>query len=163
MALPPDITIRAGTPADAPAILELHRASIMAIGRSHYTQVEVESWAAGLVAERYAQMMERGEESFIVASVADGSLAGFCSFKPGEIVGLYVAPSWARRGVGGALLQQAESIAAAEPGVIRIGASLSGQAFYEAHGYRVTIRRTWKTRGGLAIDVVDMEKALNRS
>lgn len=160
MALPPDIAIRAGTPADAAAILDLHRASILALGRSHYTQAEVESWAAGLVAERYAQIMERGEKTFIVAAAKAGALAGFCSFKNNEVVGLYVAPGWARRRIGSALLQRAEAAIGATHRLIRIGASLSGRQFYEAHGYAVTAERKWQSRGGLVMDAVDMEKSL---
>lgn len=160
MALPPAITIRAATPADASAILELHRASILALGRSHYTQAEVESWAAGLVVERYTQIMESGEEAYIVAETAGGTLAGFCSFRNNEVVGLYVAPGWARRGVGSVLLQRAEAVIGATHRLIRIGASLSGRRFYEVHGYAVTAGRKWQSRGGLVMDAVDMEKSL---
>lgn len=70
---------------------------------------EVESWAAGLAPERYVEAMSAGGETFIVAVAPDGALAGFCSFKGDEVKGLYVAPDWARRGVGSALLRQAEA------------------------------------------------------
>jgi predicted N-acetyltransferase YhbS len=77
------------------------------------------------------------------------------------VKGLYVAPAWARRGVGGALLRQAEAaIVAAGHRRIRIGASLSGQAFYERHGYRVVDRHGWKTRGGLVSAALAMERVL---
>ena len=75
--------------------------------------------------------------------------------------GLYVVPSWARRGVGSALLRAAEAdIAAAGHRLIRIGATLVGRPFYQAHGYEVVHHQRWKTRGGLMIDTVDMEKAV---
>jgi ribosomal protein S18 acetylase RimI-like enzyme len=41
-------------------------------------------------------------------------------------------------------------------------ASLSGQAFYERHGYRVVERRDWKSRGGLVSAALAMEKVLPR-
>ena len=44
---------------------------------------------------------------------------------------------------------------------IRLDAALSGQAFYERHGYHVTGRYQRKTRGGLIIPVVDMVKDLD--
>ena len=94
-------------------------------------------------------------------AVAAVGLVGFCSFKDDELKGLSVAPDWARRGVGSALLRQAEAaIAAAGHRRIRLDASLSGQAFYEHHGYRVVVRHDWKTRGGLVIGALAMEKAL---
>lgn len=120
------------------------------------------SWATGLVPERYVEAMNEGGETFIVAVAADGDLAGFCSFKDDSVIGLYVAPTAAWRGVGSTLLRQAEAaIAAAGHRRIRPDAALSGQAFYERHGYRVTERHGRKTRGGLVIPVVDMEKALD--
>jgi len=156
-----DIVIRAAAHADAEAILQLHRASIRVLGAEHYSLAEVESWATGLVPERYVTAMTDGGETFIVAAAADGDLAGFCSFKDDEVKGLYVAPGWARRGVGSALLRRAEAaIAATGRRRIRIGASLSGQAFYERHGYRVTDRHGWTSRGGLVMAALAMEKTL---
>jgi len=70
-----------------------------------------------------------------------------------------VAPDRGRRGIGSALLAAAEAaIAAAGHGKIRIGASLSGRAFYEAKGYRVVAKRLWKSRGGLDMAALVMEK-----
>jgi ribosomal protein S18 acetylase RimI-like enzyme len=151
--------IRRGAPDDALAILRIHRHSILSLGIATYGLAEVESWAAGLVPERYVEAMEEGGETFIVAVAADGALAGFCSFKDDEVKGLYVAPTMACRGVGSALLRQAEAaIAAAGHARVRIGAALSGQAFYERHGYRVVERRGWKARGGLVIAALAIEK-----
>jgi putative acetyltransferase len=160
MVSPPAFIIRAATPADAPEILLVHRESILALGLETYSLAEVESWAAGLVPERYVEAMNEGGETFIVA-VAAGGLVGICSFKDDELKGLSVAPEWARRGVGSALLRQAEAaIAAVGHRRIRLDASLSGQAFYEHHGYRVVVRHGWKTRGGLVSAALAMEKAL---
>lgn len=156
-----EVALRPATPADAPAILKVHRDSILSLGIGSYSLAEVESWAAGLVPERYVEAMNEGGETFIVA-VAAGGLVGICSFKDDELKGLSVAPDWARRGVGSALLRQAElAIAAAGHRCIRLDASLSSQAFYEHHGYRVVIRHGWKTRGGLVIGALAMEKALS--
>ncbi len=154
------IRFRRGAPDDASAILRVHRHSILSLGRETYNRAEVESWAAGLVPERYVEAMNEDDETFIVA-VAAADLVGLCSFKDDEVKGRYVAPDAARRGVGSALLRQAEAaIAAVGHSRIRIVASLSGQAFYESHGYRVVERRDWKTRGGLVIAALAMEKTL---
>ena len=157
-----DVVLRPATPADAPAILRVHRDSILELGIESYSLAEVESWAAGLVPERYVEAMNEGGETFIVAVASTGALAGFCSFKDDEVKGLYVGPDWARRGVGSALLRQAEAtISAGGHRLIRMVASLSGQAFYERHGYRVVERRDWKSRGGLVSAALAMEKALS--
>lgn len=55
-------SIRAGAPADSDAILAAHRRSILQLGRAVYSEAEVESWAAGLVAERYGVAMAKHGE-----------------------------------------------------------------------------------------------------
>jgi hypothetical protein len=61
--------------------------------------------------------------------------------------------------VGGALLGRAEAAIVAD-GHERIGitATLGGRAFYEKHGYRVIQARDSRTRGGLFVAVLEMEK-----
>ncbi len=152
--------LRAATVADAEAILGVHRHSILELGLSAYTAEECESWAAGLVAERYVEVMTTGGESFLVVEDAAG-LCGFCSFKKGEICGLYVHPRAAGKGVGTMLLSRAEEVIRVDPPeAIRLGAALSALPFYRTRGYRILKRKKWKTRGGLEIEVCDMEKRL---
>ena len=53
-----------------------------------------------------------------------------------KIRAFFVHPKWARRGIGGMILEACES-AATEAGFTRLemGATLSGVAFYKAKGY----------------------------
>lgn len=98
-------------------------------------------------------------EVFIVAETECGALVGFGSYRDNEVLSLYVAPEWARQGVGTALLKTAEArIVEAGFQHSRIAASLSGRVFYERHGYEVTNRGTWKTRGGVVVARLDMAK-----
>jgi putative acetyltransferase len=152
-------TIRAGVPEDGAALLSVHRRSILTLGRACYTEKEIRSWAAKLVAEGYGRAMTEGGETFEVALDPLGRVIAFCSRKDEEVMGLYVDPDWARQGVGTALLARAEAaIETAGHSRVLIGASLTGQAFYEVNGYRMFERRIWKTRGGLEIAVLAMEK-----
>jgi len=147
---------------DGTALLSVHRRSILTLGRAGYTEKETRSWAAKLVPEGYGRAMTEGGETFEVALDPQGRVVAFCSRKDDEVMGLYVAPDWARQGVGTALLARAEAaIEAAGHGRVLIGASLTGQAFYEAMGYHVFERRLWKTRGGLEIAVLAMEKVFS--
>jgi putative acetyltransferase len=164
MPLPPGLVIRVGTPGDAGFLQRLHEDSIRGLGPCCYSRAEVESWAAGLTCDGYVRAMTRGGESFLLAEPATdaaGRLAGFCSFAGDRICGLYVHPRWAGQGVAGALLAPAErAVLAAGHGTIRITASLPGLAFYEKHGYRVLRSRGWRTRGGLVLEAVEMEKRM---
>ena len=66
--------------------------------------------------------------------------------------------------MAGALLARAEAAITAD-GHERIGitATLVGRAFYEKHGYRVLQRRDHRTRGGLVVAVLEMEKWFPRA
>jgi len=153
------IVLNPGTPADGAAIMAVHQASILGLGEGFYRRDELESWAAGLIAERYGEAMAAGE-TFLLAWADEGTLAGFASYKADEVVGFYVHPDWARSGLGRVLLECAEAaILAAGHRTIRIGASLSGLPFYLAHGYRIVRRKPWTTRGGLVIETADLEKS----
>lgn len=107
---------------------------------------------------RYQVAMNSGGETFLVAE-ANEKLVGFCSYKDDEIVGLYVDPTAARRGIGTQLLLAAEDeIATLSPTSIRLKAALSALVFYQSNGYGVVCKQDWTTKGGLRIDVCQMTK-----
>ena len=106
--------------------------------------------------------MNRLGERYLLAEVDDegGNLAGFVSWRPGLVIGLYIHPSWASRGVASALMDRAEEAIVAEGADnILLSASAIARPFYEKRGYRVYRRRDWKTRGGLVMEAFDMVKA----
>lgn len=152
-------------PADADALLAVHRRSVLQLGRGAYTQAECESWAAGLTPQHYVTAMSVKREVYRVAC-RGGDVAGSCSFKGTEIIGLYVDPSAARCGVGSALIRAAEhEIVGAHrvtdgPLTLRLTAALSAVAFYTAHGYRAGDAQDWTTRGGRVLRVHAMQKSL---
>jgi len=157
--LPPGVTIRAGTTGDAPFICRVHEESIRGLGPRAYSRAEVESWVAGLQPDRYAWGMTHGGYIYFVAEVPGTGVIGFCCYVAGEVMALYILPEWTRRGIGSALLGRAErGIGAAGHERIRLVAALNSVGFYSARGYREIRRRDWKTRGGLIVAAVDMEK-----
>jgi putative acetyltransferase len=161
MSLPPGVRIRAAGPGDAPFIQQVHEESIRGLGPGAYSRAEVESWVAGLEPTFYVFAMTHAGAVFLLAE--EKRTVGFCSHAADEVKGLYVRPAWTRRGIGSALLTRAEAaIFASGRGRVRVSASLSGLGFYLARGYRIIRRRGWKTRGGLVIEVAEMEKALRR-
>jgi len=110
--------------------------------------------------------MNQGGERFLLAEPESpgGRLASFCSFAGDRIIGLYTHPQWAGRGVAGALLVRAEAaITADRHELIGITATLGGRPFYEKHGYRVLRTRDSRTRGGLVVAVLEMEKRFPRA
>ncbi|MEM7446346.1 MAG: GNAT family N-acetyltransferase [Pseudomonadota bacterium] len=154
-------TLRKGLPTDGQALLKVHQAAILAATGRGYSQAELESWAYGLRSERYAEAMETGKETFLVATEGERWLFAFCSFHEDRVIGLYVAPDRARLGVGVALLTHAESAISADGHrSIRLEAALPAVPFYRANGFEIVAEREEKTRGGLVVRVCDMARAV---
>ena len=113
--------------------------------------------------DRYIWGMNFAGERYLLAEVQGegGNLAGFCSWLPAEVRGLYIHPAWARRGVGSVLMDRAEA-AIIEAGASRIhlGASRIARPFYERRGYRMVRSLEWVSRGGLVMEAFAMERMI---
>ena len=173
-----EVALRAATPADVPALEALIAGSARALGRGYYTDAQNEAAIAhvfGVDSELVA------DGCYFVAEI-DGALAG-CGgwsrrttlFGGDNFVGrgsgfldpahdrariraFFVAPHAARRGVGAALLAACER-AAADAGFtgLALMATLPGEPFYAAHGFRAT-GRTELSFDGVSVPFVPMEK-----
>src|SRR5262249_15459857 len=146
---------------DAAFIQRVHEASIRGAPAGVYSRAELESWAVGLHVDRYIWAMNFPDERYFVSEGEGGNLAGFCSWRPQQVIGLYIHPAWTGKGVASALMDCAEdAIIAAGASRIDLAASAIARPFYEKRGYRLIRRRDWKTRGGLMLEAFDMEKPL---
>lgn len=150
-------TLRPWREEDGHAMADLHRRSIFASGDNHYTREQQESWAHGLTANGYTESAKDGEVYIIAVDETDTPLA-FCGYKNSEICGLYVDPAQQGRDIGRRLLFRAFiNISQLKPDKITLSASAPAKTFYEKYGYKSVGKRTYKTRGGIGIDVYDME------
>jgi putative acetyltransferase len=153
-----DFSIRAFAPSDGEALADLHRRAILATSEKYYSLEERESWAFGLKPDFYAP---KGGGVLEVALAQDGRAVAFCQSAEDEILGLYVDPDWQGRGAGSALLQRAETmIAGRGHTVAKVTATISAWPFYETHGYRFLADHPHKTRGGLVLAAVALEKPI---
>jgi putative acetyltransferase len=152
--------IRAATARDVPAILDLHRASILALCKGPYSDEQLTQWTAPLSAELYAKLLathqvlvqERGDE-------LDGF--GVLDLQSGLVNATYVAPSRAREGVGSALLAALEQQARAR-GLARLHlhATLNAIGFYAKLGYIQDGAATNRLPSGVELPCVRMHKQL---
>ena len=150
-------TIRPMRPGDGEAMQRLHHRAIMAASEAHYSVAERESWATGLRPDQYVTP-ENGHFDVVEA---DGVVVAFCDHSPDEVIGLYVDPTFQGHGIGSALLNQAEGrMRDAGTTLAKIHAATSSQAFYERHGYREVERTTHKSRGGLILPSVRLQKSI---
>ena len=141
---------------DAAALHSLHTAAVRTICSQAYAPEIVDGWLAGRSPVGYRPPIERGD--MIVAEGASGIL-GFGEAVPGTIVGLYVRPDVAGRGIGSLLLRHLLTVACREPlQGVRVESTINASSFYERFGFR-EVHRTAVQRNNVYVPVVEMEYA----
>lgn len=150
--------VRPATPEDAQVLPDLHSAAAEAFGPGHYTDEQVDHWAARGERTPEGYPVDDPDAHFTVC-VRAGAVAGFghLAVEEQEVHAVYVHPDHTRCGVGSALLAELEGFARAS-GVERLDlqSSLNAVGFYERAGYDRLGER--ESPGGLP--VVAMRKQL---
>src|SRR5271168_4455013 len=180
-----DIHIRKATPADVPRLREVIEASVRGLQAADYTPAQIEGALASvygvdsqLIADGtylVAEMEEAGSAKPIIVACGGWSkrktLYGGDQFAgredslldpardPAKIRAFFVHPGWARRGIGGMILEACETAAgAAGFRRLEMGATLTGVPFYRAKGY-VELEAVEAPLGdGLTLPIVRMGK-----
>ena len=132
---------------DAPRLLALAQASVETLAEDYYDDDQRAAWAAQLgdaevLAARLGGLLA-------LVAILEGQIVGFASLKDGETLDmLYVHPQFARRGVGGALVDALEKLAAARGAeAISTDASDAAREFFARRGYTAQRRNTVQLAG----------------
>ena len=148
-----ELGIRQATVDDAGRIHEIHTQSVRTLCKGHYSSEQIAGWLKNRSPQGYLPGIGRGE--MFVAT--DGlSILGFGQAIPGEIHAVYVAPEYAKQGVGILLLEQA--LTAARAGSQRdvyLEATLNAQGFYKKAGF-VELERSTVRRNDVLLPVIRM-------
>ena len=180
------IQIRRASAADVPRLRELIEASVRGLQADDYSPAQIEG-ALQAVYGVDSQLIADGTY-FVVAvsetqsaeTIACGgwskrkTLYGGDQFAAREdsmldpahdaakIRAFFVHPKWARRGIGGMILDACEN-AAREAGFTRLemGATLSGVAFYRAKGYEAIENQEVPLGDGQSLPIVRMAKRIS--
>ncbi len=152
------IAVRAYEDGDGAILIDVHRRAILAVSDAFYSLAERQSWAFGLSPDLYGPT----DSSVVEVALSDaGRPIGFCHSTEDEVLGLYIDPDWHGRGAGRTLLERAEAMVIARShGLARVKSTTSARPFYEHHGYRFVADFPHKTRGGLVLPAVALEKQL---
>jgi len=177
------VRIRLAAAQDIPALAALIDASVRGLQAGDYTSAQIEG-ALRAVYGVDTQLIADGtcfvaeDESGNARIVACGgwskrrTLYGGDRYQAREdslldprseaakIRAFFVDPAWARRGIGGMILEACERAAMAA-GFTRLemGATLTGVPFYLAKGYRVVEEIAVPLPGDEALPIIRMEKA----
>lgn len=127
--------LRPARPEDCTDMLAAHSAAVQYACRSHYNDEIRRAWLALLSERGYLDAMAH-KTVWVVEF--KGKTQGFFQLdsEMGELDALYIHPFVQRMGLGTALLQRAEEIAArCGLGVLKLYASLNSVPFYALNGY----------------------------
>jgi GNAT superfamily N-acetyltransferase len=177
-----NIHIRPATSKDIPRLLEIIEASVRGLQTDDYSPAQIEG-ALKSVYGVDSQLIADG--TYLVAEVIELSAkmvgcGGWSKRKTlyggdqyaaredslldpvrdaAKIRAFFVHPQWARRGIGGLILEACER-AATEAGFTRLemGATLSGVAFYHAKGYEPLENLEVSLSNGAVLPIVRMAK-----
>ncbi|MFZ0814763.1 MAG: GNAT family N-acetyltransferase [Candidatus Sulfotelmatobacter sp.] len=179
-----NIHIRKATPTDVPRLREIIEASVRGLQAEDYSPAQIEG-ALKSVYGVDSQLIADG--TYLVAEISDThnqleivACGGWSKRKTlyggdqyaaredslldptrdaAKIRAFFVHPNWARRGIGGLILEACET-AAKEAGFTRLemGATLSGVAFYKAKGYAALQNLEAPLGNGEALPIVRMAK-----
>lgn len=156
----PHWPIRTAEHDDADDIAALHRASILAAAPSRYRPQQIRAWLERVTPLFHRQAMN---ERRVRVALDDGAICGFSTVhvSDGMLNALYVAPFAMHRGVGQALLADAEeSILTAGGLELQLHATHNSVEFYRWLGYVDAGDTTRRLPGGVAISMRAMRKRL---
>ena len=133
MSEPAELTIRMARPEEREVLEALQRRASLALGE-YNEQLEAEPDAVHLTLEQ----IERGE---VIVAELDDRLAGFAAViiddDVAELDGLFVDPSYWRKGIGSALVDVAVHEARRQGLAMMVIANPSAREFYEKCGFAV--------------------------
>lgn len=159
--------IRPYRESDAAAIAALTVAANRATGLRAYSPAQVDAWAARYLVQRLMDGAAKGDVILVAVNDADMAIAYTVLEQGGHLDMLYCAPEHTGKGLGLALLAEAEA-AARQQGVTCLftEASELARPVFTRAGYALLHRRDFtipSEAGEVAIHNYAMEKRLDRT
>lgn len=155
-------TVRLAREVDLAALIRLFEQTLRRVCSRDYTPDQIDAWAARATSARWNELFA-SPLRFLVAEHAE-TIAGFASVDgSGHLHSLFVHPDRQRQGIASALLDAAESYAAAH-GALKLTSevSLTARPFFQRSGFR-TLERQNAMIDGTCLVNYRMEKELNTS
>lgn len=142
--------IRACRDGEEAALLEIFRAAVRTTAAGDYMPEQIEAWSPAQWSPPQCEAwIERVRALRPWLADVDGAVAGYADLQDdGLIDHFYVAPAFARRGVGAALMAHLLALARAR-GLDEAYAHVSrtAQPFFAGFGFRIVAQRRPRVRG----------------
>ena len=151
------LPIRLARPDEIGAIYGVHRDSVSALCREHYTPEQIGMWLDGRTAEMYLDAIR--DQRLWVALGRGGAITGFVEVVGREVSKLFVRSEAAGAGIGGVLLATAvDAIRASGARSVYLEATRNAREFYRKHGFvEVGSGLFSRGEGGVGLEIVKME------
>jgi putative acetyltransferase len=159
------VVFRPAIPSDAPAMVEVHFASVQNVSLDCYPADVLRSWSPPPDDKRRAWLADlvAKDTAFCEVAISGDAVVGFCIAIPGQsrLQALYIHPESSGLGIGTGLLRAVEARCRAAGGdVLELNASFNAEGFYRANGY-VAIRETTQALAdGTTMGAILMSKRL---
>ena len=146
---------------DTEDICAVQIASIEHMGAPHYTTEEITAWLQGVGICQIASSLEDEDKEIFVARDDNSLVMGFCALKGNQVTDIFVDPAYAGKGIGTALIKQAETFAV-ENGrrSLRLLSTLNSVTFYNKCGFKSLGKSEFPVNDETTLAVREMRKPL---
>ncbi len=154
--------IRKANISDYTAMDEVFRASANAFCTRSYNSQVIESWAGTPWPERFHENNKNGDDQYVFTINGKVVCFGSINLERHTLVSLFVSPEQSGKGIGKSMLEFLVARAiSSDILVLKIDSSLNAVSFYKRHGFIETGRSNYRTRNGVDIESVQMERKLS--
>ena len=156
------IHLRKATQRDREVLCQIHVSSIRELGKSHYSEAEVDAWSSGRTPERYERHI--ADRHVVVAQHGSKPVGfGTLDVTTGDILQIYVRPEYARKGIGRRILRVLLSEARKQSlPEVRCLSSLNAEAFYLDSDFCAGQRCRHRFPNGGEMDCIPMSRILDQ-
>jgi len=145
--------IKTATINDAKEMHRIHTSAVHTTCKDFYTERQIQAWLEGRSPEGYYEGINNGE---MYVAEDDGKIIGFGHAIPGEVIAIFVDPTFHKKGMGKRLLDYGLHIASQNHKKIKIESTINAESFYKKYGF-VKIKDDVFIKQGIKIPIIVLE------
>lgn len=147
------IIVKTATIKDAEDIHHIHDKAVKKTCKGFYSEKQIAVWLADRSPAMYHSRI-KGGGMFVAEN--NEKIVGYGHAIPGEIVAVFVDPTFQCKGVGKHLLNYGLKIALKGHKKVKVESTINAEAFYKKHGF-IKIRDDINVTNGVEAPIIVME------